>query len=537
MNVPSPERSSSSQGCPLGDTTPEPGARSAELEADVARAEIEQRILGYLDTHDAEAVGLLRRLVRIRSLARQEGTVDQPGTVVHLLRGEIGQGERTEVVAQSIGPTSQNLIEVLPGAGERCFIIEAHTDTVPEGQPERWFGGDPFSAAEGTVTYLGDRRIRLEVGGQTHEATIRERMARVWETKRRWRTAPIIYGRGAFDNKAAVASTVMAMRALAAVLPAAEARLGGTLVAAYTADEEETEVGVHALVAGPDSWLGQRGWLDGPRDAQGFLTNISGVALDGSYGYTPVVGHRGSVLLVLNVQGRAAHASTPYLGISAVEQMSRLLVALADGQEELVQRLLPGLDTELLGPPTLAIGTTIAGGGVRAVHRDSGATMVERGGTNAVPDWCEATIDLRFPPGRDYPRDLATLPERIRAEVERFLRERVPVEGWSFTLAAAGSSPPCALGRTPAEAARHPLVALAQRAGERVLGYVPDIETAPGGTDATVMIHRGHIPTLVELGAAGGLSHDAHEYVERDQITAGAKILALMALDVLGVVQ
>jgi len=48
------------------------------------------------------------------------------------------------------------------------------------------------------------------------------------------------------------------------------------------------------------------------------------------------------------------------------------------------------------------------------------------------------------------------------------------------------------------------------------------------------MIHAGRIPTLVEMGAAGGLSHDYHEFVERDMIGAGAKVLALMAIDVLG---
>src|SRR5581483_11342817 len=102
---------------------------------------------------------------------------------------------------------------------------------------------------------------------------------------------------------------------------------------------------------------------------------------------------------------------------------------------------------ELLGPPTLAIGTTIAGGGVGAVAREGGKTIVERGGTNAVPDWCGATIDLPFPPGRDYPHDIDTSPEAIRAEVERFLRERVPTDGWSFTLPTSpdkgSSSPPC----------------------------------------------------------------------------------------------
>jgi len=243
------------------------------------------------------------------------------------------------------------------------------------------------------------------------------------------------------------------------------------------------------------------------------------------------------LLLILNVHGRAVHASTPFLGVSAVEKMSRLLVELADGQSELVeQRLLPRMDAELLGPPTLAIGTTIVGGGVRAVVRQGDRPVVERGGTNAVPDWCEATVDLRYPPGRDYPAGLEAFPELVRAEVEAFLHERVSTDGWSFSvrLPHDRGSYPCALGRTPAEAARHPLVAMARRAGERVLGYVPDVETAPGGTDATVMIHAGRIPTLVEMGAAGGLSHDYHEFAERDMITAGAKVLALMAIDAVG---
>ena len=109
-----------------------------------------------------------------------------------------------------------------------------------------------------------------------------------------------------------MASTVMAMRALAA----SGVRLAGTVVAAYVADEEESATGVSAVTVGPASWLGQHGYLDGPRDAHGFLTRVSGVALDGSYGYTPVVGHRGRALLEINVQGRAAHGSTPFLGVS-----------------------------------------------------------------------------------------------------------------------------------------------------------------------------------------------------------------------------
>src|ERR1700704_1495005 len=113
------------------------------------RSDLERRVVAYLDDHDAEGVRLLQDLVRVRSLARQEGTTSQPGTLVARLRQELGQAGSIEVVEQSLGPTSQNLIEVLAGTGDNCFVIDAHTDTVPEGQPERWFDRDPFSAAEG----------------------------------------------------------------------------------------------------------------------------------------------------------------------------------------------------------------------------------------------------------------------------------------------------------------------------------------------------------------------------------------------------
>jgi acetylornithine deacetylase/succinyl-diaminopimelate desuccinylase-like protein len=39
----------------------------------------------------------------------------------------------------------------------------------------------------------------------------------------------------------------------------------------------------------------------------------------------------------------------------------------------------------------------------------------------------------------------------------------------------------------------------------------------------------------VELGPAGGLSHEANEFVEVDSVIAGGKILALLAIDRLGI--
>jgi acetylornithine deacetylase len=51
------------------------------------------------------------------------------------------------------------------------------------------------------------------------------------------------------------------------------------------------------------------------------------------------------------------------------------------------------------------------------------------------------------------------------------------------------------------------------------------------------MVHEGRIPTLVEFGPAGALSHDTHEFVEVESVIEGAKILSLMALDILGIVE
>ena len=83
------------------------------------------------------------------------------------------------------------------------------------------------------------------------------------------------------------------------------------------------------------------------------LTGISGVALDGSYGWVPVIGHRGAVQLAITTRGRAAHAATPELGANAVEAMARIIVALSDGVDELRAALAGELETSLLGPLTV----------------------------------------------------------------------------------------------------------------------------------------------------------------------------------------
>jgi succinyl-diaminopimelate desuccinylase len=489
-------------------------------------------VIAAVDDSASHARALLTDLIRTPSLSGAEGTAADPRTMV----GKVFAAAKThgtDVESQTVAHGSENVIEVLRGVGDRSFVIEAHTDTVDAGEAERWHDGDPYSGVDGWVEYLGRDQIALHVDSDRYEAAIRPRMARVWERHPKDRRR-IVYGRGSFDNKGCVVSALLAMAALSHATSNLGVQLGGSIVAAYTVDEENAATGVRQFAAAPDSWLATHGYLSGPRDRDGMLTRIAGVALDGSYGWVPVVGHRGGLQLAIRTRGRAAHAATPELGINAVEAMSRIVVALADGQSEIAALLKGSLETSLLGQVTIAVGTTIAGGGVRSV-RMAETAHVDRTGVNAIPDWCEATVDIRFPPGRNYPADLEETKHLVSQTVREYIDTHVDPAMCSYEMREIGWSWPVAMASTLERAAALPLVQNEVRRAAQILGHPPDLETAPGGTDATFMIHDARIPTLVELGPAGGLSHDVHEFVDVDSVIDGAKILALLATDQVGI--
>jgi len=501
----------------------------------VSDARLERAICESVEDHREEGVRLLQGLIQAPSYSDLEGTARDSATMVGRVY-RAATSHRTEVDVQPVGETSENVVEVVRGVGPRTFLLEAHTDIVPEGEAQRWFQGQPFSGAEGYVEYLGGGQVEIDMGHARYRAVIREQMERVWTQKRTDRRRPIIYGRGSFDNKGCVASVLLAMQALAEALRAVGEHLGGSVIGAYTVDEEAGCTGIRRFACDDGSWMATHGFMAGPRDSGGFQTEVSGISLDGSYGWVPVVGHRGGLQCVITVHGQAAHAATPQLGVNAVEHMSRLLVHLVNSQEELSARLLKFMDASLLGPPSLAIGTTIVGGGIRAVHSAPAGSQVERGGVNSIPDWCEATLDVRFPAGHEYPRNITSGYDTVVEVIRSYLAETVHPQGWTYDIRPieGSASPPVRLGRSLVDAADLPIVRRVRDRGKQILGYVPDLAIAPGGTDATLMIHEARIPTLVEFGPAGGLSHDVHEFVERDDVIAGAKILALLALDTLG---
>lgn len=276
-------------------------------------------------------------------------------------------------------------------------------------------------------------------------------------------------------------------------------------------------------------WGGHEGWLDGRYDS---YDGFRGVVLEGSYGFAPVIGHRGLIWLELEARGEAAHASTPELGRNAVMGMAKAL-SRADGDDYVDAVAEPFVDDSLLGETTIAPGTTIVGGDVRGVENG----RVDRGGLNAIPDWCAATYDIRIPRWDGFPDGI----EEVQAEVEGIVEGQAEASSDAVSFSADvpehGFFPPVALADDVESAREHPLVKTALASATEVIGSEPPIEIAPGATDAAFIYHGTHAPTLVEYGPAGALSHEPLEFVERDHVIAGAKVMLELTIRELGVTE
>ena len=161
-----------------------------------------------------------------------------------------------------------------------------------------------------------------------------------------------LHGRGSSDMKGGVAAIVIAAERVAA-LGRGEAGLELVLCAA----EETGCEGARALV-----------------DA-GVLGEAGAVLVAEPTSNYPCVAHKGVVWLEASTTGRAAHGSMPHLGENAIFKLAPALAALESFD-------FGGPEHELLGKPTLSVGTVAGGMNI-----------------NSVPDWATAGIDVRTVPG------------------------------------------------------------------------------------------------------------------------------------------
>ncbi len=492
------------------------------------KGNLKSKYMEEIDRITPEVISFLKELIRTRSYSGEEGSHHDQTTVVGKIFQFCNKIQNVDVFSQSTKENQENIISVLPGNKAKTLILIAHTDTVDAGSPNKWHNGNPFSAEEGEVAYSGNNQISLKVGDKSYPGlNIRPVMAEIWE-KRKSKVRDIIYGRGSYDNKASVAIAIGTMMALAG------ANLGGELIVANTVQEETDMLGAKAFAGweGIEGWLKEMGYLEGKRDEEGFLRNIRAITLEGSYSFTPIVGSRGAVMLNIKTFGKAAHAATPELGINAVTKMVEILYALSAQKNEILADMGKLMHDELLGDPNFSIGTTIVGGGIIGVERGKGIE-VRKTSINAIPDWCEATLDVRLVRGLDYGEE--SLFESIKKLYVTFIKKNLGMNDDEFSIEILDCAYACGNGKNIRDALNYPLVKVAKNTAEKLQNIDLPLKTVPGGNESSILLYGPKIPTLAELGPGGALSHEVHEFVEKDQINTGMKTLASIVVDSLGI--
>jgi len=217
----------------------------------------------------------------------------------------------------AIDENMPNIFITLNSGGRPQLLYNGHVDTVPIGNMENW-KMEPFGA------YIE--------GGY-------------------------MYGRGVADMKGGVAAMLMAAKAL----HLENVPLKGALVLNFVGDEEKGgENGVKYLM--------DKGYYSPDMVVVGEITNNNQVATM----------EKGVVIYKLTIKGRTAHASTPWVGINAIEKMVMVLYHL----NKILSEELKKRPSGKLPPASINFGTI-----------EGGVSY------NVVADNCSVLIDRRTLPG------------------------------------------------------------------------------------------------------------------------------------------
>lgn len=288
-----------------------------------------------------------------------------------------------------------------------------------------------------------------------------------------------LYGRGAADMKGGIAGMVAAMESI--VREGIE--LAGDLVFVGTVAEETGSLGMNRFV--------QEAKFRADFCVVGEPTSLQlGLA------------HKGIEWVRITTKGKAAHASIPTAGISAISHMARIIRAL---EEELLPKL-QARHHPLLGSPTITVGT-IRGG--------------ER--PNIVPDTCTIEIDRRW-----LPEESVDLVLEEFQEILDSLAEEIP--GFQATISRMEEI--SAIWHGPFETSEtSDIVAIARHATRKCAGKGPKVIGLPYWTDGALAHHAG-IPTIILGPGDPDKCHSEDEYVSVAQLQDAARIYRDISLQI-----
>jgi acetylornithine deacetylase/succinyl-diaminopimelate desuccinylase family protein len=383
----------------------------------------ESRVLEAIN--DTEMLELLRALIAHRS----ENPPGNEAGCAHFLDSFLkDRGVETSLVEAA--PDRPNLYATI-GTSGLTLVFCGHLDTVPAG--DGWTF-DPFA---GTVA---DGRV---------------------------------YGRGACDMKAGLATMVAAMLAV----KRSGVPIDGSLALHAVIDEEfGCAGGRKAASEQPGDWA----IVAEPSSSQVFAVG------------------NGQACFVITFHGKAVHSSHPEQGRNAINDAAAFINSLEAETLRLAASPFPGI-----GPGTYSIGL-IAGG---------------RGGST-VADRCEVTIDRRVLPCESL--------ESVHAELQRLL-ERLATQrpGLLWELSQPVAFPP--LAGTASSHLEQALTSAVRDLGRPIPKQRPGMRFA---TDAAWYEAAG-CPAVVFGPGDMSIAHQPDEYVAIEDLNAAARALALCCVRLL----
>lgn len=298
-----------------------------------------------------------------------------------------------------------------------------------------------------------------------------------------------LYGRGASDQKSGIIASIF----VGEVIKNAGFRLLGTLEQSATPDEETGGMaGVGYLV--------EQGYIKKGKTDYCVITECLDVD-------QICIGHRGTLWLTIETEGKKCHGSMPEVGINALDKMVELIHV---------------LNTEL--KPAVAQRTTDLPVVPPACRKNTLVTTVIHAGTkvNTVPDKCVAEVDRRIVPPETAASALAEVEAvcaRLQAKDPDFRYKLQPTLEVDPTL-------------VPDDTA---VVKAFMDSGERVLGRLPRFVLSPGMDDQRYVVKQGGLDQCIVYGPGPlALAHQTDEYVEMADIFTAVKIMSLAAMELLG---
>ena len=362
-----------------------------------------------------------------------------------------------DVARQILEPLGATFAEVEPEAGRVSLLA-----TIPASAATATSAGSATTASEGDPAAA---RPTLLINGHLDVVPI---------DPNGWTRNPFagdvepdgrMYGRGTADMKGGIASAIEAVRAL----QRAGVDIPCDVVFHLVADEER-----------------------GGRMGTGVLADRGLIRADACLVPEPTslgvcIAERGLLQAEISVRGRAAHASEPSRGVSAVEKAARLAVGLHGAVFDRPRH-------PLLGAPTL------------------NAAMISGGrAPNIVADHCVLTIDRRTLPGMTEASTVDELRRSIDALGVTDLDYNIDV---------------LVFGEASELRSSHPWVDLVQAAITAELGEPATVLGMTFATDARFVRNDAGVPAIVFGPGSIEQAHVNDEWVEVSALVDAAAVMA-----------